>query len=82
MRRFNVGESVIESSVDSLANASFTVQRYSMPQTKREQAEIVQAMNVVRMFMGKDDCVDMPDSLAKQLMAKVRRGVDQQVAAG
>jgi hypothetical protein len=82
MCRFNVGEGIIEGSIDSLANTGFAVQRYCMPQPKREQAEIVQAMNVVRMFMGKDDCVDMPDSLAKQLMAKVRRGVDQQVAAG
>jgi hypothetical protein len=82
MRRFNVGESVIESSVDSLANAGFTVQRYSMPQPKREQAEIVQAMNVVRMFMGEDDCINMPDPFANQLMAEVGRGVDQQIAPG
>jgi hypothetical protein len=43
---------------------------------KIKDADIVQAQDVVRMFVGEDDSVQPSDSGAQSLLPKVGRGID------
>jgi hypothetical protein len=48
-----------------------------MPQYEREQANIIQAMKMIRMFMRVDHGVGDSDLLAKKLCSQIGRRVDQ-----
>jgi hypothetical protein len=53
-----------------------------MPQYEREQANIIQAMKMIRMFMRVDHGVGDSDLLAKKLCSQIGRSVDQKVPLG
>ena len=53
-----------------------------MSEQEREQSQIVQTMQVVSMFVSKDNRIHHPDPFSQQLVTKVRRSVKKQIAPG
>jgi hypothetical protein len=68
---------IVKNTTDAILNPLRCIQGNSMPQYEREQANIIQAMKMIRMFMRVDHGVGDSDLLAKKLCSQIGRRVDQ-----
>ena len=82
MRLWQVGECVIEGLAQSGFDDVRAVNGDGVPQVKLEEAEVIETEDVIGVFVGVDHRVHDADAFAKQLLAKVGGGVDQEVALG
>lgn len=82
VRRFPVGEGVVERFSETQFDFVVAVDRHRMSKVKLKQPQIVKAHHVIRVLMGVNHRMNNPDLLANQLVVEVGRGIDKQVALG
>ncbi len=75
--RRDVTERIIKRALDSFRNVLFAVQGNGVAKVELKEAQIVEAKDMVGVFVGKQDCVDDANIFAQQLSPKVRRRVYQ-----
>ena len=71
-----IGKGIVERLSNTILHRFFTKQRDSVPQVKLEQAEVIQAENMVRVLMREQDTVHDTDTFSKQLAAQIGRRID------
>jgi hypothetical protein len=77
---FITGEGIGERLTDLLFDRTLAVQWHGMPQSKRKQADIIEAKQVVGMSVSIDHRMHQLDSFPEQLRPQIRRSVDQQIS--
>lgn len=78
VRREGIIERVSKTTLDSF----FTIKWQRRIEIELKESQVVEAEDVVGVLVCESDCVNDADSLAKQLLPQVGRGVDEQVACG
>ena len=82
MSFFTIDKGVVERFSDSLFDFAFAKQWHRVPQPKRKQSQVVQAKQMVGMFVRVQNRMHNPDLFSQQLCAKIRWRIDQQQSAG
>jgi hypothetical protein len=82
MRAYFFRKRVIERLANPIFHALLAEKRHGPTQVKLHQPQVVETEDMVGMLVRVKDRVHDADLLAKQLLAQIGRGVDEQVAAG
>src|SRR5262245_9761474 len=71
------GEAIAEAGVHDLRDALVEPNRHALAAVDEQAAQIVDAVGMVGMFVGEEHGVEPIDAGVEQLLAQVRRGIDQ-----
>lgn len=79
VRRFSLLKRIVKNTRDPRLDLERSINGDRTADHEWEQSDVIHPVKVVRMLVGVEDAVDNPDPFAKQLMPKIRGGIDEQI---